>query len=140
MRRTWKSGPWPNEQCSLWEGVHEQKQVALRYAQLLKTICPSLQYVRFQDWAWQISLARESLKTRKQAANTSNQHEMFELDWESMKQIHIFAKDPVSTQCGLSQVASEGPQEVDWVEFAAWEKILQARRADWRDSVGVGSD
>lgn len=36
-----------------WEGLDEPKERAYRYAELIKGIRPSLQYIRIHDWSWE---------------------------------------------------------------------------------------
>jgi hypothetical protein len=65
--RTWRgcSGriqEGPSEIPALrWEGLTEPKDLAYRYAELIKRICPSLQYIRIYDWSWEFVPRRSSM-------------------------------------------------------------------------------
>ncbi|KAF8850135.1 hypothetical protein BDZ45DRAFT_731749 [Acephala macrosclerotiorum] len=40
---------------ALWPNVTDRFEIARRYAQTAKSLCPSLQYIRVENWAWQIT-------------------------------------------------------------------------------------
>ncbi|CZR55592.1 uncharacterized protein PAC_05480 [Phialocephala subalpina] len=44
----------PSE-TTLWPGVTKRSKIAHRYAQLAKSLCPSLQLIRVDKWAWEVT-------------------------------------------------------------------------------------
>jgi len=129
-RRTWKYGPWPNADCSLWHEVDDAKQIALRFARALKTICCTIQFVQFHDWAWQFIPQRDVSKVIE--GDPESRYEALELEWDEVKAIPLFSKDLVNTYAGISADCLHMPEEQDWVENDRINDLVEARVAEWR--------
>lgn len=110
--------------------MHEPKQIALRYAQLVKSLCPSIRFVRFQEWTWQFSLQSDASKII--VSDDRSQYTAIELEWTEVNKIPIFAKDPIDTQSGLPIDDMCKPYDPDWAKMEATEKIVRERMAEWR--------
>ncbi|KAF4626344.1 hypothetical protein G7Y89_g11813 [Cudoniella acicularis] len=69
----------PTNAKSLWPGVVEKrKDAAARYAKLIKSLCPSIQYIQIADWTWQLNILRAPLNV---AGNCIPEYaELLELD------------------------------------------------------------
>ena len=100
--KSWRTGQYPSKASSLWPDVHKAKDIALRYAQLIHSMCPSLKYIRIQWWAWQIQPARSSSLDGEQQAETGFR----ELDHDETWAIELFAIHTFVSQSGLP-----GPEE-----------------------------
>lgn len=133
MRRTWKYGRWPDKGCSLWPGVHETKEISRRYAQLIKLNCPSIQFVRFQDCAWQFIAQRDVSKINDE--DVHSKFEMLELEWEEIYNIQIFAIDSVNTLSGLLLKSLDGLPETDWDELDKVHNSVEAQLAQGGDFI-----
>ena len=48
--------PYPTRQSSLWPGIVYSHDIAFKYAQLIKSLCPSLHYVRIHYWTWEFGV------------------------------------------------------------------------------------
>jgi hypothetical protein len=71
----------------------------MHYVQLLKSICPSVQYVRIADWAWQIIAKRDS--SGIPTCDTQDEMELLELSWDETLAIELFSIDRLGTSSGL---------------------------------------
>lgn len=125
-----KSGPWPKKDNSIWQDVHEPKEIALHYAQLIKSLCPSIRFVRFQEWTWQFLLQSNASEIVENDNRT--QYMAIELEWTEVNRIPIFAKDPIDTQSGLPIDVMRGPYIMNWAEMEETERIVNERMAEWR--------
>jgi len=97
------SGRFPPKDSSLWPGVDKEKDIAYRYAQLLKSKCPSLQYIKIQRWAWHVTSPLGALDP---GADIYSQVELRQLEFEEKLAIELFAMDTFANQAGLP-----GPEE-----------------------------
>lgn len=50
--KSMRKGRYPKPESSLWVEVNRPKEIAARYAQLIKSMCSSLQYVEIGVWVW----------------------------------------------------------------------------------------
>ena len=71
----------------------------MRYAQLMRSKCPSLQYVQVGTWAWHITAPLPGVPVREAAADTKV--ELRELEWEERMEIELFALDTFAQVSGL---------------------------------------
>jgi hypothetical protein len=76
----------------------------MRYAKLAKSICPSLQYVQIQRWAWQVTVDHD-LPTGENDDVCDHIH-LRQLEFKETLAIELFAMDTFVTQAGLT-----GPQK-----------------------------
>ncbi|KAE9368856.1 hypothetical protein N431DRAFT_415599 [Stipitochalara longipes BDJ] len=94
-----RSGPYPASSTSLWPGVVKPKEIAKRYIQLMRSKCPSLQYVQVKNWAWQITSPLPGVPVREVAAE--KKVELREMEWEERMSIELFALDSFAQESGL---------------------------------------
>ena len=47
-------GQFPRKNSSLWAGLKSSEDIAYQYAQLIQSQCPSLEYVKIGQYAWQV--------------------------------------------------------------------------------------
>ena len=50
---------YPSLKSSLWPRVKKPKDIAYRYAMLIKSLCSSLQYIRIHHWTWEVVPVRQ---------------------------------------------------------------------------------
>ena len=110
--------------------MDDPKQIALRFAQALKTICCTIQFVHFHDWAWQFIPQRDVSKVID--GDPESRYEALELEWDEMKAIPLFSKDLINTHAGISTDCLDLPEEQDWVENDRIHDLVEARIAEWR--------
>ena len=100
-----QSGKYPRESSSLWPGVVKSKEIAMRYVQLMRSKCPTLQYAQIQRRAWHITAPPSGVPILE--ADAESQVELRELEWDERMNIELFAIDTFPTQSGLP-----GPEEL----------------------------
>jgi hypothetical protein len=101
-RRRWSLGQYPRKESSLWVTVKKPKDIAYRYAKLIKEICPSLQYIRIQDWSWEFV-------PRRKFKPSSIGPKLRELEFDELLAIEILSFDIFPPQAGLP--GPEQPRE-----------------------------
>jgi hypothetical protein len=94
------SSRYPSSATSLWPGVTKPKEIAKRYIQLMRSKCPSLQYVSVQNCAWQITSPIPGVPAREADV------ELRELELEERMSIELFALASFAQKSGLP-----GPNE-----------------------------
>lgn len=80
--------------------------IAFRYAMLIRSKCPSLQYIQIQDWAWQYMPKSSSTSTPGAGSDIDDQFELRRLEFDELLSIELFAMDTFVSQSGLT-----GPDE-----------------------------
>jgi hypothetical protein len=101
--RSQNPGQYPTKASSLWPGIERPKQIAMRYAKLAKSICPSLQYVQIQRWAWQVTA--DHVLSSGENDDVCDYIHLRQLEFEEILAIELFVMDTFVTQAGLT-----GPQ------------------------------
>lgn len=76
----------------------------MRYVQLMRSKCPTLQYVQIQRHAWHITAPPSGVPILE--AYAESQVELRELEWDERMYIELFAIDTFPMQSGLP-----GPEE-----------------------------
>jgi len=114
-----RGGKYPTESSSLWPGVVKAKDIAKRFIQLMRSRCPTLQYVQMQRWAWQITAPLSGVPVLE--ADADSQVELRELEREERKEIELFATDSFVANSGLP-----GPE--DFHEQLSEEQQLRFER------------
>jgi len=99
--RSHKTGQYPTKASSLWPGVERPKQIAMRYAKLAKSKCPSLQYIQIHNWAWQIT-GPHGFSRNGTEEDILYQIELRQLERQEILAIELFAMDSFTTQSGLT--------------------------------------
>jgi hypothetical protein len=95
--------------------------IAFRYAMLIKSKCPSLQYIQIQDWAWQYMPKSSPTPTSRAGSDIYDQFELRRLEFEERLSIELFAMDSFVSQSGLT-----GPdEEISDEEHEHTERIFQ---------------
>ena len=94
MRKWVASERWANKAKSLWPDIDidKPKEIAIQYAKTMKTKCPSLQYIRMEDWAWQFIPKYRPTQT---PGDDNIESELLELDWDEILSLELFAMDTV---------------------------------------------
>lgn len=90
-------GQYPPKEASLWPGVTRGKDIAYRYALLIHSVCPTLQYIQIYDWAWQVMVSPTALPPQVSKSVV----DLRLLEFEEVMAIEIFAIGRLSGQCGL---------------------------------------
>lgn len=105
---------------SRWEGVSGTEHIARRYALCCKYRCPSLQFIRVQDWSWQFVYRQDNgnaqgkEKQDIQGDDNGNHFDfamiaLINLEWEEVLEIDIFAYDWGEHHSGLPRRDGYGP-------------------------------
>ncbi|KAE9375220.1 hypothetical protein N431DRAFT_402570 [Stipitochalara longipes BDJ] len=134
--RSWRSGQYPTKQSSLWPNVTKPKDIAYHYAQLIRSRCPRLQFIRIQYWAWRICLVADASTCGEE------QKELVALDIDEILSIDLFAIENFPHQAGLpgheEPRDAEDPSEQPYTLDSEVSKMIddEARRlaADLRES------
>jgi hypothetical protein len=91
-------GQFPRKNSSLWAGLKSSEDIAYQYAQLIHSKCPSLEYVKIGQYAWQVIHGDFKLKS----GGGFNPAARFRpLDKAEISFIELFALAVDSTQGGL---------------------------------------
>jgi hypothetical protein len=106
--RSHKTGQYPRKTSSLWAGVENPKEIAIRYAKLARSKCPSLQYIQIGVRAWQITAPHGFLHNETEE-DIFDQVQLRQLEREEILAIELFAMDSFTTQSGLT--GPEYPEE-----------------------------
>jgi hypothetical protein len=107
-------GPRPPKSASIWPGVYKTRDIASRYAQLMKTKCPSLRYVCIERRAWEIT--RESNPAGSTGTDDLSGIELRELEYSERIAIPLFAIAHLESQSGLPMTELEFLYEASSVE------------------------
>jgi hypothetical protein len=87
---------------------------------LIRSKCPSLQYIQIQDWAWQYMPKSGSTSTSRAGSDIYDQFELRRLEFDEVLSIELFAMDSFVSQSGLT-----GPtEEISDEEREFTEQIL----------------
>lgn len=116
-----RSGRYPAESTSLWPGVVKPKDIAQRYIQLMRSQCPSLQYVQVHSWAWQIVAPLPGVAVTE--ADADSQIVLRELEWEERRSIELFSLQTFAEQSGLPAPA-EYHEEMSEEEEERMERVI----------------
>lgn len=98
--------------------MHKAKDIAYLYAQLIKSKCPSLQFIRIEKWAWQF-VAPIDLASIIVGDNYTK-IELRELDYDEKSVIELFAITDLASQSGLPMpepVNEHAPSEEEQERF-----------------------
>ena len=125
-------GQYPTKESSLWRTVKKPKDIACRYARLMREICPSLQYIRIHDWTWEF-VPRRKLKPSCKGPIIR------ELEYDEVRAFEILSFEIFSSQGGLP--APEPPPEpiteeqriIDAQRMLEFQDAIRARRYDELD-------
>ncbi|KAK0128119.1 hypothetical protein ONS95_000102 [Cadophora gregata] len=90
-------GVYPTKESSLWIGVKRPKNIAERFAKVLKYRCPSLQYVQIGQWTWQYT----DLVDRH--FEDSDQVQIRQLEYDEMMTFELFAMNTFASEAGLPE-------------------------------------
>ena len=123
-------GPRPNKASSLWPGVVKARDIAFRYAQLMKSKCPSLQFIRIEKWAWQAT-TKDDQVIGDDYANI----ELRELDYLERSAIPLFAIAHLSSQSGLPMSELATDYETSEEEEERFQQLMERieERERWQD-------
>ncbi|KUJ24634.1 uncharacterized protein LY89DRAFT_776708 [Mollisia scopiformis] len=94
-----RGGRYPRETASLWAGVERDVDIAKRYVQLARSLCPSLQYAQIRDWAWQITVPPTVVLG--EGEDIYHQIELRELGFDEKTSIELFSYHNFTNQSGL---------------------------------------
>lgn len=121
--KSYRSGRYPSIASSKWAGIDKPKDIALKYAELLLLICPSLQYICIGYWAWQVMTAWEAVSA---TANV----QLLLMDHEERMSIELFAFENFAGQAGLlgPELPHRELTEDDYMQMEEIEAMVQAER------------
>lgn len=74
-------------------------EIAKQYAQLARYMCPSLQFIRIEHWAWQVMLPPGRLEGFK--GRTWSAIKLRRLEYQEMQAIELFSLNSFVNQYGL---------------------------------------
>jgi hypothetical protein len=94
-----RSGRYHTASTSLWPGVVKPKEIAMLYIQLIRSKCPSLQYVQMDTVAWQIVSPQPGVLVAE--ADVNIKIVLRELEWEERMDIELFSLHTFYGQAGL---------------------------------------
>lgn len=112
------AGTWPFDADSRWEGVSSGESLARRYAFCCKYKCPSLQYIRINDWSWQFIIRQDNAQpmeeNSKEKVEDDDLHDfkmvtLHDLEWDEVLAIDMFACQWSENHSGLPRRNLYGP-------------------------------
>jgi hypothetical protein len=84
-----QSGTYPPASIHRCSGITNPKDLAACYAKLMRSICPTLQYIQIQLWSWQITAPLPGVSIPEE--EHASQIKLRELEWVERKGIELFA-------------------------------------------------
>jgi hypothetical protein len=122
-------GQYPTKESSLWRTVKKPKDIAYRYAKLMKEICPSLQYIRIHDWTWEF-IPRRKFKPSSRGPMVR------ELEYDEVRAFEILSFEIFTPQAGLP--GPEYPPEDD-IPVTEEQRIIFAQRmSEYQAAIRAG--
>jgi hypothetical protein len=103
-------GRFPPPTASYWPGISEPKEIALRYARDMHSICPSLQYIQINHYLWQI-VPHNSPFCQKDICQIH--HDFVEIDADEISEIELFSFYTFAEQSSLLGRDAPGWEEID---------------------------
>lgn len=121
----------PTPESSLWPGITKSRQLARCYAKLMKSLCPSLQYI-------QIGYAAHFEVTAPLEMNPEidiqEQIQLRELDFSETLAIPLFAMETFTNQSGLTgpehyhePISEEDEEDMDLVAKIIDQALIEHR-------------
>jgi hypothetical protein len=123
-------GQYPTKESSLWRTAKKPKDIACRYAKLMKDICPSLQYIRIHDWTWEFF-------PRRKFKPSSSGPMIRELEYDEVRAFEILSFETLTSQGGLP--CPEYPPE-EHVPVTEEERIFFAQRMSEYEAAILAGD
>lgn len=103
-KKSHQHGRYPPKKASLRLGINRSLSIAQCYARLIKSLCPTLQFIKIGDWAWQIEVGKNSAKGKR-----GNSVVLRELSRDEVRNIEIFGITTFAEECGLSGIDVHKP-------------------------------
>ncbi|KAH6673259.1 hypothetical protein B0J14DRAFT_592862 [Halenospora varia] len=103
-KKSHQHGRYPPKKASLRLGINRSFSIAQGYARLIKSLCPTLQFIKIGDWAWQIEVGKNSAKGKR-----GNSVVLRELSRDEVRNIEIFGITTFAEECGLSGIDVHKP-------------------------------
>jgi hypothetical protein len=125
-----RGGQYPTKASSLWPGVESSRDIAYHYGILIHSKCPSLKYIKIQDYAWEVDY--QILKSTIDDIPIE-WVALRPLDQDEIASIDLFALQSFCSESGLP--ATERPstpisdEELNETEERFSEKINAAYKA-----------
>lgn len=126
------SRKWP-PQTPFFPTLTKPMDIARRYAKLIRSKCPWLQYIQIRDWTFQITSPLPGIRVREAAAEIKV--EIREMEWEERMGIEIFAMDSFVAASGLL-----GPDQFHKPMSDAEEARMDRLLAEVEARVAAGAD
>lgn len=109
-RHQW--GTYPPDLTNRFQDIAEPKDLAACYAKLMRSICPTLQYIQIQSWSWQVTAPLPGVSIPEE--EPASQIELREMEWVERKGIELFVIGTSAQQSWLPAV--EEFYEETWQE------------------------
>ncbi|CZR55590.1 uncharacterized protein PAC_05478 [Phialocephala subalpina] len=93
-------GRFPPMQASIWSGINRYIEIAMRYVQLARYLCSSLQFARVGEWAWQITVPL-GVDLADAGSDIYDLIKLRRLDFDEMMSIELFSIHTFTCQSGL---------------------------------------
>lgn len=122
-------GQYPTKKSSLWRTIKKPKDIACRYARLMKEICPSLQYIRIHDWTWEF-IPRRKLKPSCKGPIIR------ELEFDEVRAFEVLSFENFTSEAGLPcpelppELITEEQRIIDARKMLEFQDAIRARRFD----------
>jgi len=107
-----QSSTYPPASTHLCQGITNFKDLAACYAKLMRSMCPTLQYIQIQSWSWQVTAPLPGISIPGE--EYASQIELREMEWVERKGIELFAIGTSAQQSWLP--SPENFYEETWLE------------------------
>jgi hypothetical protein len=117
-------GRFPPPSASYWPGVTYSKDIALRYARDMHSICPSLQYIQIRHYLWQV-IPHDWSSCHK--TDCALEHDFVEIDADELAQVELFSYTMFPELSGLlgRDHPEREPIETDWKPYLDEDKSFR---------------